>query len=59
MNIFNLEKPNGEIETNSEKFYIYGNTGVFDNDDQTLLNLINSIFNTFFLFIIKSTFVPR
>jgi LPS export ABC transporter protein LptC len=36
-NIFNLEKPNGEIETNSEKFYIYGNTGVFDNDDQTLL----------------------
>ena len=36
-NIFNLEKPNGEIETNSEKFYIYGNTGVFDNTDQTLL----------------------
>ena len=36
-NIFNLEKPNGEIETNSEKFYIYGNTGVFDNSDQTLL----------------------
>ena len=36
-NIFNLEKPNGEIETGSEKFYIYGNTGVFDNDDQTLL----------------------
>ena len=36
-NIFNLEKPNGEIETNSEKFYIYGNTGVFDNNDQTLL----------------------
>ena len=25
-NIFNLDKPNGEIETNSEKFYIYGNT---------------------------------
>ena len=36
-NIFNLEKPNGEIETNSERFYIYGNTGVFDNSDQTLL----------------------
>ena len=36
-NIFNLDKPNGEIETNSEKFYIYGNTGVFDNNDQTLL----------------------
>ena len=36
-NIFNLEKPNGEIETNSEKFFIYGNTGIFDNDDQTLL----------------------
>ena len=30
-NIFNLDKPNGEIETNSEKFYIYGNTGVFNN----------------------------
>ena len=36
-NIFNLDKPNGEIETNSEKYYIYGNTGVFDNSDQTLL----------------------
>ena len=36
-NIFNLERPKGEIETNSEKFYIYGNTGVFDNTDQTLL----------------------
>tara|TARA_B100000700_G_C14800254_1_gene740205 strand:- start:15 stop:587 length:573 start_codon:yes stop_codon:yes gene_type:complete len=36
-NIFNLERPKGEIETNSEKFYIYGNTGVFDNSDQTLL----------------------
>ena len=36
-NIFNLDKPNGEIETNSEKYYIYGNTGVFDNNDQTLL----------------------
>ena len=36
-NIFNLEKPNGEIETNSEKFYINGNKGVFNNADQTLL----------------------
>ena len=35
-NIFNLDKPNGEIENNSEKFYIYGNTGVFNNRDQTL-----------------------
>ena len=36
-NIFNLDKPNGEIETNSEKFYIYGNKGVYDNNNQTLL----------------------
>ena len=36
-NIFNLEKPNGEIETNSETFYIYGNKGVFNNSNQTLL----------------------
>ena len=36
-NIFNLEKPNGEIENNSEKFYIYGNKGVFNNSNQTLL----------------------
>ena len=36
-NIFNLDKPNGEIETNSEKFYIYGNKGVYNNNNQTLL----------------------
>ena len=36
-NIFNLEKPNGEIENNSEKFYIYGNKGIFNNSNQTLL----------------------
>ena len=36
-NIFNLDKPNGEIETSSEKFYINGNKGVFNNNDQTLL----------------------
>jgi len=36
-NIFNLDKPNGEIESNSEKFFIYGNTGVFNNSEQTLL----------------------
>ena len=36
-NIFNLDKPNGEIETNSEKFYIFGNKGVYDNNNQTLL----------------------
>ena len=36
-NIFNLDKPNGEIETNSEKFYIYGNKGVYDNNNQTLM----------------------
>ena len=36
-NIFNLDKPNGEIETNSEKFYIFGNKGVYDNNNQTLM----------------------
>ena len=36
-NIFNLDKPNGEIETNSEKFYIFGNKGIYDNNNQTLL----------------------
>ena len=36
-NIFNLEEPKGEIETNSEKFFVFGNKGVFDNNNQTLV----------------------
>ena len=36
-NIFNLEEPTGEIETNSEKFFVFGNSGVFDNNKQTLV----------------------
>ena len=33
----NVLGPNGEIETNSEKFFIFGNKGVYDNNNQTLL----------------------
>ena len=36
-NIFNLEEPKGEIKTSSEKFFVHGSTGVFDNSEQTLL----------------------
>ena len=36
MEIFDLEKPKGEIQTNSEKFYMQGNYGVFNNKDQIL-----------------------
>ena len=36
-NIFNLEEPKGEIETNSEKIFVFGNKGVFDNNNQTLV----------------------
>ena len=34
--IFNLEEPEGEIETESEKFFMKGTFGVFNNKDQIL-----------------------
>ena len=34
--IFNLDQPFGEIETSEEKFFIFGKTGIFDNEKQKL-----------------------
>tara|TARA_B100000029_G_scaffold181928_1_gene179560 strand:+ start:1388 stop:1960 length:573 start_codon:yes stop_codon:yes gene_type:complete len=34
--IFNLEEPEGEIETESDKFFMQGNFGVFNNKEQIL-----------------------
>ena len=35
-NVFNLDEPKGEIETESEKFFMKGKFGVFNNQDQIL-----------------------
>ncbi len=34
--VFNLEEPEGEIETKSDKFFMKGKFGVFNNKDQIL-----------------------